>query len=141
MPILVVDDNVSDRELILFSLKKFRTERPIIALKDGQEALDFLFKKGSFVDRSPGMPSFILLDLKMPKINGLEVLKAIKSSLTMQLVPVVIFSSSDQSLDIRRAYELHANAYVVKPIAYAKFQETMVNICETWLRFNRSPSA
>jgi two-component system, response regulator len=136
--ILLVEDNPQDSELILRSLKKKHLANSISLVEDGALALDFVFCRGKFADREQGQgPRVILLDVKLPKVNGLEVLKEIKSHEETRSIPVVMVTSSREDPDIKLAYELGANSYVVKPVDFESFQEAMVNVGLYWLLINQ----
>jgi two-component system response regulator len=138
--ILLVEDNQNDSELTIRALKKHNLVNDIFVAVDGQEALDFVFCRGQFADRkSSGLLKVIFLDLKLPKINGLEVLKEIKSDPLTKKIPVVILTSSREDPDIRTAYELGANGYVVKPVDFNAFVNAMQNTGLFWLLVNEKP--
>jgi len=138
--ILLVEDNPNDSELTIRALKKHNLVNDIFVAVDGQEALDFVFCRGLFADRQPsGLLKVIFLDLKLPKINGLEVLKEIKSDPLTRKIPVVILTSSREDPDIRTAYELGANGYVVKPVDFNSFVTAMQNTGLFWLLVNEKP--
>lgn len=138
--ILLVEDNPNDAELTLRALKKQKLANPVYVVEDGEEALDFLFYRGKYSTRIPSVPlKVILLDLKLPKINGLEVLKEIRKDERTKKLPVVIITSSKEDPDIRAAYELGANSYVVKPVDFPSFLEAMSQIGMYWLVVNESP--
>jgi two-component system, response regulator len=136
--ILLVEDNPQDSELTLRALKKNHIANNIFTVEDGADALDFVFHRGRFADRVVGLlPKVILLDLKLPKVNGLEVLKEIKSHEETRSIPVVMVTSSREDPDIKSAYDLGANSYVVKPVDFESFQEAMVNVGLYWLLINQ----
>jgi two-component system response regulator len=138
--ILVVEDNPSDAELIIRALRKHILANDLYVAEDGKEALDFIFCRGRFVSRQPAKPlRVIFLDLKLPKISGLEVLREIKSSKLTNKIPVVIVSSSKEDPDIRTAYELGANGYVVKPVNFSGFITAIRNTGLFWLLVNVPP--
>jgi CheY-like chemotaxis protein len=136
MPILIVDDNSDDRELILRHFVQFKDDHPIFAVSDGKEALDFLFRRGKFANRVDQVPFFMLLDIKMPRVDGFEVLQQLRKDPKLEHMPIVIFSSSNQDTDIMRAYEHRANAYVVKPIPYNDFEHKLTCITGFWVKCN-----
>ena len=137
--ILLIEDSPDDVELTLRAFKKQNLCNQIMVARDGAEALDYLFRRGTHIERDISQnPKLILLDLKLPKISGLEVLKAIKENETLSSIPVVIITSSREDLDVREAYKLGANGYVVKPIKFDQFMETMSNIGFYWLLVNHS---
>jgi len=141
LEILLVEDLRTDALLIQRALKKGGVINPIKLVRDGQEALDYLFQRGSYQDTENYLiPGLILLDLKLPKINGFEVLKQIKSTEKLQRIPVVVLTASDQSKDINSAYDAGANSYLVKPVTLAAFIEVATKIKLYWLLENKSPS-
>ena len=121
--ILLVEDNMSDAELTIYALKKNRLANKLVHVKDGVEALDFIFAQGNYSDRNVenGQPKVILLDLKMPKVDGIEVLRKIKADERTKKIPVVILASSKEDPDIQVCYSLGANSYVVKPVDIESF--------------------
>ena len=138
--ILLVEDNPRDTELTIRALNKHNSASKFIALEDGAEALDFIFCRGKYTDRwITNHPKVILLDLNLPKVNGLEVLKAIKSDKRTKKTPVVMVTSSMQDSDMKTAYEYGANSYVVKPGDFNKFIEEMGHLMLYWLLVNQSP--
>ncbi len=138
--ILLVEDNPEDAELTLRSLKKQHLANRIIAVEDGAEALDFLFCRGKFSARDIcKTPKVVLLDLKLPKINGLEVLRVLKQDERTRSVPVVVVTSSREDPDIAAAYELGANSYVVKPVNFDDFSDAVCKLGLYWLLVNQPP--
>lgn len=138
--ILIVEDNPNDAELIVRSLREQNLANKIMVVEDGVEALDLLFRRGKFADRYPsGRLKVVFLDLKLPKVNGLDVLKEIRTNEKTKKLPVVIVTSSREDPDIETAYELGANSYVVKPVQFDKFRQTMSNIGLYWLLINQPP--
>ena len=136
--ILLVEDNPQDAELTSRALKKQKLVNNIFTARDGAEALDFIFCRGSYSGQSTiGSLKVILLDLKLPKVNGLEVLKSIKDDKRTKSIPVVIVTSSQEDPDIKTAYELGANSYVVKPVDFEAFSEAMSNVGLYWLLINQ----
>lgn len=139
--IVIVEDNPNDAELVARVFKKNGLAGKFTLLKDGVEALDFLFAQGIFADKSvPGIPKVILLDLKLPKIDGIEVLRRLKSNERTSAIPIVILTSSTEQRDLKAAYELGVNSYVTKPIEFAKFAEIVGELGKYWLEVNRLPS-
>jgi two-component system response regulator len=137
--ILIVEDNPEDAELIIRALKKRRLANEIKVIEDGQSALDFLFCRGEYVNRDQSAgPKVIFLDLKLPKLNGLEVLKTLKSEKSTKYIPVVIVTSSREDPDIKAAYALGVNSYVVKPVDFKSFMEAMDHTGYYWLLVNRA---
>jgi len=138
--ILLVEDNPSDAEMTIRTLRKQKIFNSIVVIEDGAAALDFIFGRGAYTGRDVSQtPRVILLDLKLPKLNGLEVLRAIKSNELTRLVPVVIVTSSHEDPDIKAAYELGVNSYVVKPVSSDAFIYTMSNLGLYWLLVNQKP--
>ena len=135
--VLLVEDNARDAELMIRALKKHNFSNHLIHMKDGAEALDFLFGRGNYEGRDiKQRPSVVLLDLKLPKVNGLEVLRAIKEDENLRLLPVVIVTSSTEDPDIKTAYQLGANSYVVKPVEFVSFVNAMSQLGFYWLLVN-----
>ncbi len=135
--IVIVEDNPNDAELMVRSLKKNRLANSLIVLEDGEQALDFIFRRGQYAGRdSSGSPKVIFLDLKLPKVDGLEVLKQVKSNEQTRKIPVVIVTSSKEDPDIATAYNLGANSYVVKPVDFGNFVKTITQLGLYWLVIN-----
>lgn len=134
-PILLVEDNPMDVDLTLRAFKKRNLANPVEIARDGEEALDWLKKW----EGGAPLPAIVLLDLKLPKVDGLEVLRQIKAHPVYRSVPVVILTTSSQDGDIRRAYEIGANSYIVKPVEFDKFMEVAVQIEMYWSILNRPP--
>jgi|WetSurMetagenome_2_1015567.scaffolds.fasta_scaffold02613_9 CheY-like chemotaxis protein len=138
--ILLVEDNEAHVELILRSLEDYRVANIIYHANNGEKALDFLFHRGPYEKlKSSPRPNLILLDLRLPKVDGLEVLKKIKETPELMQIPTVILTSSDVETDIARSYEYHANSYVVKPLDFRKFTQLMQDIGGYWLGWNTVP--
>jgi two-component system response regulator len=138
--ILIVEDNPSDAELTIRALKKSNLANHIFVVENGEEALDFIFSKGQFSDRDKSKSlKVIFLDLKLPKISGLEVLKAVKSNESTKMLPVVIITSSKEDPDIIEAYNLGANSYVVKPVDFDSFVHSINSTGLYWLLINVPP--
>ena len=136
--ILLVEDNPLDAEMTMRTLKKHNFVNPLQWVKDGQEALDFLFCEGAYADRrAMEWPKLILLDIKMPKVNGIEVLQKIKQDDKLRRVPVVILTSSAEQPDIEEAYRLGVNSYIVKPVEFGAFAETVAKVGMYWIMTNR----
>jgi two-component system response regulator len=136
--ILLVEDNPRDAELTVRALKKRHLANRVIVVEDGVEALDFICARGKFTLREePAHPKVVFLDIKLPKINGLEVLRAIRSDAKTRMIPVVMVTSSKQDPDIKAAYELGANSYVVKPVDFDSFQDVMSQVGSYWLLVNQ----
>lgn len=138
--ILLVEDNSSDVELTIRALKKQNLANNIMVVNDGAEALDFIFGKGKYDGRDiDNSPKVIFLDLKLPKVNGIEVLKTIKSNEKTKMIPIVIMTSSQEERDIVESYKLGVNSYVVKPIDFDKFMKTIAELGFYWLAVNKHP--
>ena len=139
--ILLVEDNLNDAELTIRALRKHNMANNILHLKDGAAALDFLFGIGEFKHRDTinNKPKVILLDLKMPKVNGLEVLEKIKSEELTNTIPVVILTSSKEHPDVEKCYALGANSYIVKPVEFDSFLKAVSDLGFYWLLLNHSP--
>jgi len=139
--ILLVEDNASDEKLTLLALKKCEVPNHVLVVRDGAEALEFLFATGAYAERdAANLPALVLLDLKLPKISGVEVLRRIRSDLRTSALPVVILTSSKQDEDLAEGYSSGANAYVRKPVAYAEFLAAAKAIGAFWLSLNEVPS-
>lgn len=140
LDLLIVEDNVSDSELMIRTLKKNQIYNKIILTKDGEEALNYVFGKGQYADRDMhNLPGVIFLDIKLPKVNGLEVLRQLKENEQTQKIPVIIVSSSKENHDIKSAYNLGANSYVVKPVGFNEFKEKIDQLGLYWLVVNEKP--
>ena len=138
--ILLVEDSLEDANLVIRSLKKSNLGNSIKHLKDGEEAIDFIFARGRFAERNVNdKPKLILLDLKMPKVTGLEVLRMLKADERTKTIPIVIMTSSREDKDLVESYELGVNAYVVKPVAFENFSKAVVELGMFWLMVNQSP--
>ena len=138
--IVLVEDNPNDAELIIRVLKKHNLANKFVVLKDGAEAMDFLFAQGGFADKNANVtPRVILLDLKLPKLNGIEVLRRIRSESQTRNIPVVILTSSTEQRDIKDAYDLGANSYVTKPIKFEEFAKVVAELGMYWLMLNKPP--
>ena len=137
--ILLAEDDPSDVELTLIALEEHKLANEVIVVSDGEEALDYLFQRGKFTDRPNGNPAVVLLDLKMPKVDGLEVLSAIRSDERLRSIPVVILTSSREQRDLVESYHLGINAYVVKPVNFEEFVNAVREIGLFWAIINESP--
>lgn len=138
-PILLVEDNPSDLELTLIALEKTNLANEVIIARDGEEALDYLFARRSFANRGQGNPVVVLLDLKLPKIDGLQVLEAIRKDPSVQSTPVVMLTSSREEQDLLRSYKLGVNAYVVKPVEFKEFVQAIADLGVFWAVLNEPP--
>ncbi len=138
--ILLVEDNPDDVELTLLSFQKHNIFNEVVVVRDGAEALDYLFSTGAYAKRDKSiMPAVILLDLKLPKINGLEVLRRLRADERTKLLPVVILTSSKDEQDILNGYKLGANSYVRKPVDFTQFSEAVKQLGLYWLLVNEPP--
>lgn len=138
--ILLVEDNPDDEELTMMALKQNRFINKVVVARDGEEALDYLFGTGIYAGKDrPPLPSIVLLDLKLPKLNGLDVLKRMRADPLVQMIPVVILTSSDEQKDIVASYRLGANSYVRKPVEFQNFSESVRQLGQYWLMINLSP--
>jgi len=138
-PILLVEDNPHDLELTLIALEKSQLANDVIITRDGADALDYLQRRGLHADRDEGNPAVVLLDLKLPKVDGLEVLKAIRSDASLKATPVVMLTSSNEESDLVRAYDLGVNAYVVKPVIFQDFVRAISDLGVFWAVLNEPP--
>jgi two-component system, response regulator len=138
-PILLVDDSARDTELALDALKQYRLANEVICLRDGAEALDYLYRREVFAGNTDVIPAVILLDLKMPRVDGLEVLRQIKSDPALKTIPVVMMTSSREEQDLVNSYQLGVNAYVVKPLDFHEFVEAIKVLGAFWALLNEPP--
>jgi CheY-like chemotaxis protein len=138
-PILLVEDSEHDRELIMIALEKCRLLNPVVAVKDGAEALDYLFRQGDWKDVQDDLPAFVLLDKKLPKLDGHEVLAAIRHDERTRYLPVLMLTSSRHEMDLLKSYEIGVNAYVVKPIEFDDFMSAVKDIGMFWAVLNELP--
>lgn len=136
--VLLADDNATDAELTTRALDLGGISRNVVWVQDGEAALDYLLRKGSYAQRPAGNPRLMLLDLHMPKIDGLDVLARIKSDPQLRSIPIVIMSSSDEEADMARSYEKHANSYIVKPVDFKLFTEQVSMLGQYWMRVNKA---
>lgn len=137
--ILLVEDNMADAELTLRALNKAKIANHILHLKDGEQALDYLFGKGAYDGRDfTKLPRIVLLDIKMPKVDGIEVLRQLKSNELTKVIPVVIMTSSSEEKDIISSYQLGVNSYVVKPVAFEGFAKAVGELGFYWMLLNKS---
>jgi CheY-like chemotaxis protein len=138
-PILYAEDNPADVELTLAAMERFRLANRVVLVRDGEEALDYLFRRGKFEGRQGRDPAVVLLDLKMPRVDGLEVLKTIKGDEKLRTIPVVVLTSSREESDLVEGYRLGANAYVVKPVGFDEFVEAVKQVGAFWGILNEPP--
>jgi CheY-like chemotaxis protein len=137
--ILLVEDNLNDAELTLSALGDYHLANEVIIARDGAEALDFLYQRGKFQGRENTKPAVVMLDIKLPKLNGLEVLQRIKSDPNLRTIPVVMLTSSREEPDLAKSYELGANAYVVKPVEFEQFAAAIKQVGAFWAILNEAP--
>ena len=137
--ILLVEDNPNDVELTLRALADYHLANEVMVVHDGAEALDYLYQRGAYVLRAPENPVLILLDIKMPKVDGLEVLRQLKQDDQLKRIPVVIMTSSREEQDVIESYRLGVNAYVVKPIDFPQFTEAIKTLGLFWIVINQPP--
>jgi CheY-like chemotaxis protein len=136
--ILLVEDDARDVELTLTALEEHNLANRVVVARDGAEALDYLHRRGAYAGRPVGHPLVLLLDLKMPKVDGLQVLRQVKGDPALKTIPVVVLTSSCQEQDIVKSYDLGANAYVVKPVAFDRFVEVVKQLGMFWVLTNES---
>jgi CheY-like chemotaxis protein len=139
--ILLAEDSANDVELTIAALNANRLANEVVVVRDGAEALDYLYRRGAHAHREPGLPALLLLDLKMPKVDGLEVLRVVKSDPAMRKLPVVVLTSSREEQDLVRSYDLGVNAYVVKPVAFPDFLDAVKTVGVFWAVLNEVPAA
>jgi two-component system response regulator len=137
--ILLVEDSDADAELILRALRKGNIVNKVVRVRDGVEALDFVFREGTFKDRNQSLLRLILLDLKMPRLSGLDVLRRLKGDETARNIPVVVLTSSAEEQDVAESYKLGVNSYLVKPVAFADFTNVISHTGLYWAVMNRIP--
>ena len=138
--ILLIEDNMNDAELTIRALKKNNLANKLVHLKDGSEAIDFIFAEGNYSGRKvENVPKVILLDLKMPKVNGIEVLKKIKADERTKKIPIVVLTSSKEDPDIQECYRLGVNSYVVKPVQFEEFVKSVSELGLYWMILNQAP--
>jgi CheY-like chemotaxis protein len=137
--ILIAEDSPEDSELILEALREFRIGNEVLHVKDGAEALDYLYRRGAFAQYGPGQPAVMLLDLKMPKVDGIEVLRQVKSDSALKRIPVVVMTSSREEQDLLKSYDLGASAYVVKPLKFSQLVEAVKTMGAFWAIVNEPP--
>jgi len=137
--ILLADDSPRDIELALDALARNNLANEVVAVRDGAEALDYLYRRGQFADRDARQPAVVLLDLKMPKVDGVEVLRQIKSDPQLKMIPVVVLTSSREEQDVAKSYQLGVNAYIVKPVQFLEFVEAVKLLGAFWAVVNEPP--
>jgi CheY-like chemotaxis protein len=137
--ILIVEDDPNDVELTLTALADYNLANEVVVTRDGQQALDFLYCRGEFSTRASGNPAVMLLDLKLPRIGGLEVLQQVKSDENLKTIPVVVLTSSNEEKDMMRSYKLGVNAYVVKPVDFHEFVNAVKELGVFWAVINEPP--
>jgi CheY-like chemotaxis protein len=138
-PILLVEDDPRDLELTLVALERSQLANEVVIVRDGEAALDYLGRTGGYADRAEGNPAVILLDLKLPKVNGLEVLQTVRTTDPLRSIPVVMLTSSHEETDVLRSYQLGVNAYVVKPVEFKQFVEAIADLGIFWAVLNEPP--
>jgi len=137
--ILLAEDNMNDVELTLLALSEYNLANEIVVVSDGVEVMDYLRLQGRFSGRAPGNPVVILLDLKMPRMDGLEVLREVKSDPSLKIIPVVMITSSREEQDLVQSYSLGVNAYVVKPVEFNQFIDAIKQVGAFWALLNENP--
>jgi CheY-like chemotaxis protein len=137
--ILLVEDDPKDVELTLTALEDYKLANEVVVARDGEEALDYLYRRGNFATRSTDNPAVLLLDLKLPKVDGLEVLQQLKSDAKLKLIPVVVLTSSHEERDMITSYKLGVNAYVVKPVDFHEFVNAVKELGIFWALVNEPP--
>lgn len=137
--ILLAEDSPRDAEMVIEALDQYKLANEVVHVRDGAEALDYLFARGQFANRPNGLPAVVLLDLKMPKVDGLEVLRQIRAEAHLKFLPVVVMTSSREEQDLVRSYELGVNGYVVKPVDFMDFVEAVRMVGGYWAMVNEPP--
>jgi len=137
--ILLAEDNENDIELTLAALQEYRLSNEVTVVRDGAEALDYIYHRGDFANRDKGLPCVVLLDLKMPRVDGLEVLRQIKADPALRRIPVVMLTSSREEKDLIESYDLGVNAFVVKPVDFEQFLQAIRAVGMFWAIVNESP--
>jgi two-component system response regulator len=138
--ILLVEDNERDAELTIRALKKGGIANKLLWVKDGEQALDYLFRRGAYAGRDEVVPRLVLLDLKMPRVNGIEVLKEVKANEQTKRIPIVMMTSSQEERDVAQTYDLGVNSYVVKPVDFSAVADIVRQAGYYWLAINRTPT-
>lgn len=139
--ILLVEDNAEDAEMTLRALRKHNLANKVHWVKDGAEALEYLFRSGPYAERASRQPRLVLLDIKMPKVDGIEVLRRLKGHADTRTIPVVVMTSSNEERDVIESYRLGVNSYIVKPVQFEAFLDTVAKIGLYWVITNRVPQA
>jgi two-component system response regulator len=137
--ILLVEDSLADAEMAIDALNDAHLANPVVHVEDGVECMDWLYARGNWAQRDPGDPAVVLLDIKMPRMNGLDVLTAMRADERMRRIPVVILSSSREESDLARSWDLGANAYVIKPVDVDQFFEAVRTLGQFWAVLNQAP--
>lgn len=137
--ILLAEDSPRDAEMVIEALDQYKLANEVVHVRDGAEALDYLFARGAYAARPNGLPAVVLLDLKMPKVDGLEVLRQIRAERDLKYLPVVVMTSSREEQDLVRSYELGVNGYVVKPVDFHEFVEAVRMVGGYWAMVNEPP--
>lgn len=137
--ILLVEDSMADAEMAMDALREAHLANPVVHVEDGVECLDYLYARGAWASRASGDPAVVLLDIKMPRMNGLDVLTAMRADERMRRIPVVILSSSREESDLARSWDLGANAYVIKPVDVDQFFEAVRTLGQFWAVLNQGP--
>lgn len=139
--ILLVEDNNNDAELCIRALKKHNLANKLLWVKDGEEALEVLFHTGRYAALANGAPKVVLLDLRLPKVDGLQVLEKVRADPRTRIIPIVVLTSSKEDKDVARAYQLGANSFIAKPVAFEDFVNTVAQLGLYWLMVNKPPVA
>lgn len=139
--ILLAEDDPRDVELTLEALREHNLTNEVVVARDGEEALDYIYRRGAFASRPDGQPVVVLLDLKMPKVDGVEVARQLKSDARTRIIPVVVLTSSRESRDLEECYRLGVNAYVVKPVQFRDFIDAVRQVGAFWALLNEPPPA
>jgi two-component system response regulator len=137
--ILLVEDSMADAEMAMDALQEAHLANPVVHVEDGVECLDYLYSRGAWASREPGDPAVVLLDIKMPRMNGLDVLTEMRADEKLRRIPVVILSSSREESDLARSWDLGANAYVIKPVDVDQFFEAVRTLGQFWAVLNQAP--
>jgi len=137
--ILIAEDDPRDEKLTLAALEEYNLANKVLVVHDGEETLDYLYRRGKFKKRAPGNPVAMLLDLKMPKVTGLEVVKIMKADEHLKMIPIVVLTSSREEPDMRECYEYGVNAYVVKPVDFGEFMRAIKQLGVFWAAMNEPP--